>query len=264
MIKKVKKTGLKLFAAVAVLSALTGLAMAAGNAEHPKDEAWSFEGVTGTYDRASLQRGFHVYKDVCAACHGLKYMAFRTLEDIGFSEAEVKAIAAGYQILDGPNAEGEMENRNGMPRDYMPSPYANDNEARMINGGALPPDLSLIIKARANGADYLYSILTGYQDAPEDFELTPGMSYNPYFANGQIAMPQPIFEGFVEYADGTEATVDQMSRDVVTFLAWVAEPKLEARHEMGFKFFAIMILLTVLLYFSNKKVWAGLKEDKEE
>lgn len=245
------------------LAAFVGSARAAGDAAHPEAQEWSFEGPFGVYDRASAQRGFHVYKEVCASCHGLKYVAFRTLQDIGFSEAEVKAIAAAYMIGDGPDESGEMFERPGRTSDYIPSPFANDNAARAAMGGALPPDLSLITKARADGANYLYALMTGYVEPPEDFNSPGGMSYNPYFPNANIAMPPPLFEGRLKYADGTEATVEQMSKDVTMFLSWAAEPKLEARHKLGFKFFAVMIVLTILLYFSNRKVWSGLKGKDE-
>ena len=241
------------------LAAFAGPARAASDAMHPEPQIWSFEGPFGAYDRASAQRGLHVYKEVCAACHGLKYVAIRTLEDIGFSKAEVKAIAAAYMVADGPDEFGEMFERAGLPSDYFPAPFANDQAARAAMGGALPPDLSLITKARADGANYLYALMTGYVEPPEDFDSSSGMSYNPYFSNSSIAMPPPLFDGRLEYADGTEATVEQMSKDVVMFLAWAAEPKLEARHELGFKFFVVMIVLTILLYFSNRKVWNGLK-----
>ena len=241
------------------LAGLPGVATPAETAVQPEAQEWSFEGPFGAYDRAGAQRGFHVYKEVCASCHGLKYVAFRTLEDIGFSEAEVKAIAAGYKITDGPNEFGEMFERQGLPSDNFPSPFPNDKAARAAMGGALPPDLSLITKARPNGANYLYALMTGYVEPPEDFDSSGGLSYNAYFPNSEIAMPPPLFEGRLEYADGTEASVEQMSKDVVMFLAWAAEPKLEARHELGFKFFAVMIVLTILLYFSNRKIWSGLK-----
>jgi ubiquinol-cytochrome c reductase cytochrome c1 subunit len=241
------------------LSGIVGIALAAGPAAHPQAQEWSFEGPFGAYDRASAQRGFHVYKEVCASCHGLKYVAFRTLGDLGFSEAEVKVIAAAYMITDGPDEFGEMYERLGLPSDYFPSPFANDNAARAAMGGALPPDLSLITKARADGANYTFALMLGYVEPPEDFDLSSGLSYNPYFPNSEIAMPPPLFEGQLDYSDGTEATVEQMSKDVVMFLAWAAEPKLEARLKLGFKFFAVMIVLTILLYFSNRKVWSGLK-----
>lgn len=232
-------------------------------AAHPEAREWPFEPPFGTYDRASLQRGFLVFKEVCASCHGLEYLAFRSLEDIGFSEAEVKAIAAEYKVEDGPNDIGRMYEREAIPADYFPSPFANEKAARNAMGGTFPPDLSVITKARHDGIDYLYALLTGYVEPPEDFDYSSGLSYNPYFPNSRIAMPPPLYPGRVNYADGTEATVEQMAKDVTMFLAWVAEPKLEVRHKLGFKYFSVIIVLTVLLYFSNRKVWSGLKREDD-
>jgi len=242
------------FAAVAVTSQAS---FAAGDAKAPKDVDWSFEGAFGTYDRASAQRGLQIYKEVCAACHGLKYVAFRTLGDLGFSEAQVKALAAQVTVPGDLDEYGEPTTRPGAPSDKFPSPFANDIAARAAMNGALPPDLSLMIKARPHGADYVYSLLTGYDDS---HEAAPGMNYNPYFAGSQIAMAQPLYDDQVEYADGTPATMEQMSKDVVTFLAWAAEPKLEDRHSAGYKVLAFLLVLTVLLYFSNRKVWASMKK----
>ena len=210
----------------------------------------------GTYDRAQLQRGYLVYRDVCAACHQLKYVQFRHLRAIGFSEAEVKALAAEFEVEDGPDEDGEMFTRPGRPADDLPVPFANDKAARAANNGALPPNLSLITKARADGPNYLFALLTGYEEeAPDDVELAEGMSYNPYYPGGQIAMVPPLYGDEVEYADGTEATLEQMSRDVVAFLAWAAEPKLEDRHRLGFKVMAFLIILTILLYLAKRRVW---------
>ena len=178
----------------------------------PKQMHWSFDGVLGKVDKQSAQRGFQVYKEVCAACHGLGRVAFRNLTEIGFSEAEVKALAASYQVKDGPNDDGEMFERPGKPSDLFPSPYANEQAARAAQNGAYPPDLSLIVKARPNGANYLYSLMTGYDTPPADVHMNAGMHYNPYFPGGQIAMPAPLSDGRVDYSDGTKASVDQMSR----------------------------------------------------
>jgi len=251
---------LAVFASLMMLSASTSV-QAASESKQPKDLSWGFEGFTGTYDRGALQRGFQVYKEVCSACHGIKYIAFRNLMEIGFSEEEAKAIAAGYIVAGDLDEYGDPTERAGKLFDYIPSPQPNDIAARAANNGALPPDLSLIIKARANGADYLYSLLTGYEDG---HEVAPGMNYNPYFPGGEIAMGQPLFDDQVMYADGTEASLEQMSQDVVVFLAWAAEPTLEARHKAGFKVISFLLVLTILLYFSNKKVWAGIKGKKKE
>ncbi len=234
--------------------------MAAGNQRHAKDMDWSFEGVFGQYDRAALQRGLKVYQDVCASCHSLKYIAFRNLVDIGFSADEALAIAANYQVTDGPDQFGDMFIRDGRLSDYFPLPFANEKAARFANNGALPPDLSLLAKARANGADYIYSVLTGYEDPPADWDPNSLMSYNPYFSGGAIAMMAPLFDGFVDYADGTEASVEQMAADVTTFLYWAAEPKLEARHKMGFKVLGFMLVLTIVLYFANRKTWTEVNK----
>ena len=235
--------------------AVAGQAGAATEAARPEAQDWHFEGLFGTYDRARLQRGYVVYRDVCAACHRLKYIQFRHLRDIGLSEAEVKALAAEIEVEDGPDEDGEMFLRSGRPADDLPAPFANDKAARAANNGALPPNLSLITKARADGPNYVFALLTGYEEAPDDIELSEGMSYNPYYAGGQIAMAPPLAGGEVEYDDGTEATAEQMSRDVVAFLAWAAEPKLEDRHRLGFKVMVFLIVLTVLLYLAKRRVW---------
>ena len=219
---------------------------------------WSFDGVFGKFDKAALQRGFQVYQEVCAGCHGLEYIAFRNLTELGLNEDQVKAIAADYEVEDGPDDEGEMFTRPAILSDILPSPFANDNAARASNNGALPPDLSLIAKARTGGPDYLHALLTGYEDAPADVTLNEGMSYNPYFPGNQIAMPPPIDDDAVEYTDGTSATVDQMSLDVVQFLMWAAEPKLEVRKRMGIKVMLFLLVLTALFYASKRKVWSRI------
>jgi ubiquinol-cytochrome c reductase cytochrome c1 subunit len=262
MFKSIKKTGLALIAATAVMA--SAQAASASEGAHLEQLKWSFNGPFGTYDKAQLQRGFQVYKEVCSACHSLKRVAFRDLSALGFSEDEVKAIAAGYQVSDGPNKEGEMFQRAAKPSDHIPGPFANDEAARAANGGALPPDLSLIAKAREGGPDYIHGILTGFSDAPAGFTLAAGMNYNKVFPGNQIAMPPPLSEGQVEFSDGKPGSVDQMSTDVSAFLMWAAEPKLEARHSLGFKVMAFMGLLTILLYFIKRKVWADVdKKDKK-
>ncbi|MAU40693.1 MAG: cytochrome c1 [Kordiimonas sp.] len=260
-----------MFAAAGVLVGASNIAVAAGgDVPQPPKNDWAHVGPFGKFDKAALQRGFQVYKEVCASCHSLDLVAMRTLSDLGYNEDEVKAIAKEYDVMDGPNDDGEMFSRPGRPSDYFPAPFANDQEARAANGGALPPDLSLIAKAREHlslfrpwksqyGEDYLVALLTGYDDAPEGFELGEGMSYNTYFAGHQIAMAAPLSEDQVEYADGTPATVKQMSKDVATFLYWASEPKMEARKELGFKVLAFLLILSILLYFTNKKIWADVK-----
>ena len=245
-------------AALVSLGLTTAPAKAAGEAVELPSQNWSFAGIFGTYDRGELQRGFQVYKEVCAGCHSLDYIAFRNLADLGFNELEIKAIAAGYEVQDGPNDEGEMFARPGLPADRFPAPFANANAARASNGGALPPDLSLMVDARPNGANYVYALLTGYADAPSGVTVAEGMSYNRYFPGHQIAMPAPIAADGVEYADGTAATVAQQARDVTAFLAWAAEPNLEERKRTGVMAVLFLLVMTGLLYASKRKIWADV------
>lgn len=249
------------FIAVSVVSFLIGSAALAGGAgtEHPKQVPWAFDGVFGKVDQPSVQRGLQVYREVCAACHGLKRVAFRTLTQVGFSEAEVKALAAQYQFKDGPNDDGDMFDRPGRPSDKFPSPHANEKAARAANGGAYPPDLSLIIKARPDGANYVYSLLTGYQPAPADVHLGPTQHYNPYFPGGAIAMPEPLKADAVQYQDGTKATVDQMARDLVNFLQWAAEPEMQDRKAIGLKVMIYLSIFTLLFYIAKKRVWRNIE-----
>ena len=238
-----------------------GLACAAPGAAQeeaavPLQREWSFEGFFGTFDRSAAQRGLQVYREVCHTCHGLKYVAFRNLEALGFTEDEVSAIAAEYQITDGPNDEGEMFERPGRPSDYFPPPFPNEPAARLANGGALPPDLSLITKARADGTNYVYSLLQGYEDPPPGEEGLEGLFYNAYFPNHWIAMPPPLSDDQVSYADGSSTSVEQMAADVSMFLTWAAEPQLEARKQMGLKVLLFLIILTGLFYATKRKIWA--------
>ena len=251
--------GIILTAAALVVSfAVATPAQAAGGAKLP-DHGWSFEGLFGTFDQAAIQRGFQVYQEVCAGCHGVKYLSFRNLSEVGFDEDAVKSIAAEYDIEDGPDDEGEMFTRPGLASDRIPEPFANDNAARASNNGALPPDLSLIAKARKGGPDYLYALMTGYDDEPDDLELADGMSYNHYFPGNQIAMPPPLYEDGVEYVDGTEASVEQMAEDVTHFLMWAAEPYLEIRKRMGLKVMLFLLVLTALFYASKRMVWSRIE-----
>lgn len=235
-----------------------GAAFAAGGDVAIPAQNWSFDGIFGTYDRASMQRGLQVYKEVCAACHGLGYVAYRNLKDLGYSEAQVKAFAAQVEVTDGPNDQGEMFKRPARPSDRFVSPFANDNAARAANNGALPPDLSLIVDARPGGADYLYALLTGYADPPAGTQLLAGMSYNKYFPGNQIGMPKPVNDDQVAFADGTKATAEQMARDVTHFLAWASEPNLEERKQIGVKVVLFLILLTLFLYAAKRRVWADV------
>jgi len=223
------------------------------------DQNWPFHGFFGRFDQSSLQRGFKVYREVCAGCHGIKHVSYRDLNSIGLTKDEIKSLAAEYEVKDGPNDEGEMYMRFAKPSDKFVGPYSNDKEARLANNGAYPPDLSLIVKARAGGADYLYSLLNGYVDEPEEFELNDGMYYNLIYPGKQIAMPQPIYDDMVEYNDGTIASQDQIIRDVTSFLAWTAEPELEERKSMGVKVIFFLILITLMLYAVKRKVWKDIE-----
>jgi len=226
---------------------------------------WSFKGLTGKFDRASLQRGFQVYKEVCSSCHSMQYLSYRNLGELGgpeFSEAEVKAIAASIEIDDGPDSQGEMFTRPGRPSDKFKSPYPNVNASTAANGGAYPPDMSVLVKARPGGSNYIYSVLMGYEEPPAGMILDDGVYYNKYMIGNKIKMSAPLSEDTVEYSDGTNATVDQMAKDVTTFLSWTAEPELEERHKTGVKVIIYLILLTILVYLSMKKIWSRI--DSEE
>jgi ubiquinol-cytochrome c reductase cytochrome c1 subunit len=239
-------------------TASTSAAYAAGDAKPPRQMHWSFDGMLGTVDKQSAQRGLQVYKEVCSACHGLKRIAFRNLADIGFTEAEIKALAASYQIKDGPNDDGDMYERPGIASDYFPSPYTNEQQARATHNGAYPPDLSLIIKARHDGANYLYSLLTGYEAPPADVQLGAGQYYNPYMPGHKIAMAQPMADGQVSYEDGTQASLDQMSRDVVNFLQWAAEPEMEHRKQTGLKVLFFLAVFTGFMFAAYRKLWRNI------
>lgn len=253
-----RKLSLAAIAAAAALVLLHAAPASAAEAKKPPSQSWSFDGIFGTFDRAATQRGFQVYKENCASCHAMALVRYRNLRALGFSEDEVKAIAASVEVTDGPNDQGEMFQRPGRPSDKFKSPFPNANAARAANNGALPPDLSLMTKARAGGADYVFGILTGYKDAPAGFKMLEGMNYNEWFPGHQIGMPKPLNDDQITYADGTKATVDQMARDVSTFLTWAAEPEMEQRKAMGVKVMLFLILLTILLYAVKRRVWADL------
>ena len=270
-----------LAAALAVSLSVIGMRVAlAQEAEAPPRLHWSFHGPFGTYDQAQLQRGFKVYREVCSTCHSLKLLAFRNLADPGgpdFTEAQAATVAASFQVTDGPNDKGEMFQRPGKLADYFPPPFPNDQAARAALGGGLPPDMSVLAKARSHeagfprfifdaftqyqeaGPDYIHAILTGYEEQPPaGFALAPGTQYNKYFPGHAIAMPKPLSDGQVEYTDGTPATVDQYAKDISAFLMWAAEPKLDERKRLGFQVFVFLIVLTGLLYFSKRRVWHDL------
>jgi ubiquinol-cytochrome c reductase cytochrome c1 subunit len=249
---------MKFFTPFVCATLLATSAIAATDAKHPKQLPWAFEGAWGHVDEVSVQRGLQVYKEVCGACHALKRVPFRALSEVGFSEAEVKALAASYTVQDGPNEEGDMFERPARPSDKFPSPFANEQQARSLNNGAYPPDLSLMVKARHDGANYLYSLLTGYEDAPKDVELLEGQHYNPYFPGGKLAMAAPLSDGQITYMDGTEATKEQMAKDVVNFLQWTAEPEMEPRKTLGLKVMAFLAVMTVFMYLAKRRVWRDL------
>jgi cytochrome c1 len=283
------RTVVVMAAAMAAAIGLGSPAQAAGEAPPPQ-QSWTFQGPFGYFDRAQLQRGFKVYREVCAACHSLSYVAFRNLAAPGgpeFSTAQVTALAAEYQIKDGPNDAGEMFERPGRPADRFPSPFPNLQAAAAANGGTAPPDLSLIAKARTyergfpwfvldvfrqyseNGADYLVALLTGYHEPPAGVTVPAGGFYNAYFPGRVIAMPQPLSDGQVEYPKGPDGqpmvpeTVEQYARDVTAFLAWTAEPHLEARKRLGFQVMGFLLGLAGLLYFVKKKIWARVGGEVE-
>jgi ubiquinol-cytochrome c reductase cytochrome c1 subunit len=276
-------------------AAMVGIGLSAGAAlaqEHaagapahfpihkPEYQQWSFAGIFGHYDRAQLQRGYKVYKEVCAACHSMNLVRFRNLAEEGgpgFTEEQVKALAAEYTIMDGPGDDGELFERPREPKDPFPAPFANEKAARASNGGAYPPDMSLLAKARAvergfpwfvldvfwpyqeQGPDYIHALLTGYQEPPEGVTVPDGQYYNPYFLSGMsLAMAPPLSDEQVEYTDGSPMTVDQYSKDVAAFLMWAAEPHLEARKELGFKAMIFLIVFGSLLGFVKRKVWADV------
>jgi ubiquinol-cytochrome c reductase cytochrome c1 subunit len=226
---------------------------------------WSFDGPFGTYDRGALQRGFQIYQEVCSNCHSLNLVTYDDLGPdgpgggLGFTEDQVKAIAAQKEVTDGPNDQGEMFQRPGRPSDPIARPFANDQAARAANNGALPPDLSLITKAREDGPNYVYAILTGFKDPPQGFKLTEGTYYDEYFPGHQIKMPPPLSAVQVKYADGTPATVPQMAHDVVSFLEWAAEPTLEQRHRMGLKVMLFLIIATGVFYAAKRKIWSRIE-----
>lgn len=233
-------------------------AQAAGDKVKPPKQHWSFQGLFGTFDRGALQRGFQVYNEVCAGCHSLRLVAYRNLMDIGFTEDQVKKIAAEKEVTDGPNEAGEMFQRPAQASDRFVKPFPNDNAARAANNGAYPPDLSLMVKARVDGANYMHALMTGYKEPPSDVKVPEGMSYNLYFPGSQIAMPPPLTDGGVEYTDKTKATVAQMASDVTTFLAWAAEPELEARKRLGVKVLLFLLVLTGMLYAVKRKIWSDV------
>jgi ubiquinol-cytochrome c reductase cytochrome b/c1 subunit len=261
---------LKFGLALALLAAGATMASAQTldtHARSPKDVSFSFQGPFGTYDRGALQRGFQVYKEVCSACHALSHIAFHNLDEPGgpgFTEAQAKALAAAYKLPADPNDRGEIFDdkgnrltRAGVLADYFPPPFPNEEAARAANSGALPPDLSMVVKAREGGPQYVYSIITGFhQTPPAGFKVTANKYYNPYFEGWNISMPPPLNANSVTYSDGTKATVDQEAHDVATFLSWASDPKMEERKQMGFGVIAFLVVLAGILFVAYRRVWA--------
>ena len=236
---------------------------AAEKVEYLKTD-WSFKGLFGKFDRAALQRGYQVYTEVCSSCHSMKYLSYRNLAEEGgpeFTVAQAKAIAASFEVTDGPNDDGEMYTRPGKLSDKFVMPYDNVKAAQAANGGAYPPDMSVLVKARGDGVDYIYSLLQGYEDPPVGMSLDDGVYYNKFMYGNKIKMSNQLSDGLVEYGDGTNASVEQMAKDVTTFLMWAAEPHLESRHQMGFKAIVYLVILTILVYFSMKKIWSRIETE---
>ncbi len=257
------KNFLKILSFIFLFTGVFSNSFSAEKVEYLKTD-WSFKGLFGKFDRGQLQRGYQVYTEVCSSCHSMKYLSYRNLAENGgpeFTEAQAKAIAASFEVTDGPNADGEMFTRPGKLSDKFVMPYENVKAAQAANGGAYPPDMSVLVKARSGGADYIYSLLQGYEDPPLGVTLDEGVHYNKYMYGNKIKMANPLTDGLVEYSDGTNASVEQMSKDVTTFLMWAAEPHLEARHQMGFKAIIYLIILTILVYFSMKRIWSRIESE---
>ncbi len=255
-----------LAAVAAALALAAGPAMAAeegqqasGHGVEIAAQDWSWDGIFGGFDQQQLQRGYYVYEQVCASCHSLELVAFRNLHDLGFNDEQVQAIASNWTVPDLDQETGQAITRPALPADRFPSPFPNPIAARFANNGALPPDLSVIAKARADGADYLYALLTGYVDAPQGVDVPVGKYYNAAFPGHIISMPPPLSDGRVEYIDGTPATVDQLARDVSAFLMWAAEPALVERKELGVKVILFLIVLAGITYAVKRKVWSDVE-----
>lgn len=255
------------FLAGAMVALMLSGPLLAADAVHAPKQEWSFKGLFGTFDKKAAQRGMQVYQEVCAGCHSLNLVAFRHLSGIGMSEAQIKTLAAKSEVLAGPNEDGEILNddnelhrRPGRPIDVFPAPYLNEKAAASANSGSMPPDLSVISKAREGEADYIFALLAlGYKDEPPaGVQMVEGKAYNIYFPGNQIAMPNPLSDDQVEYADGTKATVAQMARDVAVFLHWAALPELEERNRMGIKWVVFLIIFTGMLYALKRRIWAKL------
>eukprot|EP00092_Neocalanus_flemingeri_P032738 GFUD01035609.1.p1 GENE.GFUD01035609.1~~GFUD01035609.1.p1 ORF type:complete len:283 (+),score=69.36 GFUD01035609.1:66-914(+) len=229
---------------------------------HPPSMPWTHSGAIDSLDHSSIRRGFQVYKQVCAACHSMRYLAFRNLIGVSHTEEEVKSMASEDQVLDGPDEDGEMFMRPGKPSDYFPNPFANEAAAAAANNGAIPPDLSFIVLARHGGEDYLYHLLNGYCDPPAGIELREGQFFNPYFPDGAIGMAPPIYSEIIEYDDGTPATQSQVAKDVCIFLTWAASPEHDMRKKMAIKALTILTLLAFPAYYVKRLKWSVIKSRK--
>ncbi len=239
--------------------ALTAVTAFAQEMPEPAKQDWSFYGAFGTYDRAALQRGFQVYREVCSACHSMSLLAYHDLDGIGYKPAEIKAIAASVSVPDEPDDTGEVKDRPGRPSDRFKAPFANEKAAAAANNGAIPKDLSLIVRGREHGPDYIYALMTGFKDAPADVKMAKGMNYNTAFPGHQIAMPPPLSDDRVTYADGTKATLAQEAKDVVTFLSWASDPHLEDRHRLGARVIIFLAAFSGVMYGVKRKIWSKIE-----
>ncbi len=236
--------------------------ISAEDSEKLLNPKFSFDGIFGKFDRASLQRGYQVYSEVCSACHSMSLLNYRNLSQQGgpeFTEEETKAIASKFEVEDGPNQNGEMFKRSSKPSDHFKSPFPNEQAARAANGGAYPPDMSTLAKAREGGPSYIYSILLGYEKSPKNIKLEDGVYYNKFKPGNSIKMPKPLNKDAVKYSDGTEASVEQMALDVTTFLTWASDPHLEERKKTGFKTIIFLLIVSALAYFVKKKTWSRIE-----
>ncbi|WP_460019944.1 cytochrome c1 [Magnetospira thiophila] len=259
-----RKTALAAIAALAL--GVSGQALASGDTPHPEAQQWSFNGLFGQYDQAQLKRGFQIFKEVCNNCHSLNLIAYRNLSALGFDEDQIKELAAEYEVRSGPNEDGEELNDDGefltrpaLPSDRFHAPFPNPQAAMASNGGALPPDLSLMAKARKGGPDYIFALMTGYLDeAPEEHPIPEDKSYNTYFPGHAISMAPPLYDEAVEYDDGTPMTLDQHARDVAAFLNWAAEPELDERKSLGLKVLIFLAVFSAMMYALKRQIWSDV------
>lgn len=246
-----------LIAVIVGMTPVAGAYAAGGDGPAIPSQDWSFSGPFGTYDKGAMQRGYKIYREVCASCHSMKRIYFRNLEAMGYNEAQIKNIASEYTVEDGPNEEGDMFERAALPSDRFKSPFANEQAAKFANGGAYPPDLSLITKARANGPNYVYALLTGYEDhAPHGEDLADGQYWNTYFPGHKLSMAPPLMDGQVSYEDGSAETLNQYAHDLVQFLTWAADPYMEERKKTGMKVILFLLVFAGVMYAVKRKIWA--------